>query len=322
MKKKNIILTGTGIISVLAGGSMLAANKMMESTFVRSKKTKSEEEVDAGIIACLNERQILNREFMQQEYKAWLPSIPHEIISTYSIDALTLKAEAFYADADQHTWIIVAHGYSGNRSNMHSVAMRFVKQGYHVLTPDNRAHGESGGTFIGMGWLDRMDIIQWIKYIIDMDADAKIVLYGISMGASAVMMCSGEELPDNVIGCIEDCGFTSVYDIVKYQMKQQYQLPLHPFIEIANSLIKSRGGYDIKKASSLLQIRKAKLPMLFIHGELDDFVPVSMVFELYNAYPARKDLYIVEGSNHGFNYYSAPEEYFHRIFLFLKSIHA
>ena len=173
--------------------------------------------------------------------------------------------------------------------------------------PDNRAHGESEGTYIGFGWLDRLDCIQWIHQVKDyFHKDLQIVLHGISMGSATVLMASGEELPNDVKCIISDCGFTSVLDEFKHELHQRH-IPASLVLPTATLLSKKRVGYSFKEASTIEQVKKSKTPTLFIHGDRDNFVPTYMVYDLYNACSADKDLLIVEGAGHAQSYLVDPQ---------------
>ena len=99
---------------------------------------------------------------------------------------------------------IIVHGYGADYREMQQYAKFFVEKNYNILCVENRSHGESEGKFIGMGWSDRLDIVDWINKMLDVNPNFKIVLFGLSMGASAVCMASGEKLPSNVKGIISD----------------------------------------------------------------------------------------------------------------------
>ena len=133
---------------------------------------------------------------------------PAKDITILSNDNLNLYG-AYYkneAAASDHLWAIVIHGYRCDHNSMTEFSQRYYENGYQVVAPDLRACGKSEGNYVGMGWLDRLDIISWINWIIEQDPDAQIVLHGVSMGAATVMMTSGETLPENVKVFVEDCG--------------------------------------------------------------------------------------------------------------------
>lgn len=182
-----------------------------------------------------------------------------------------------------HRYAILCHGYGGEPEEMASYANRFYKMGYSVLTPAAQAHERSGGKYYGMGWQERHHIVRWAESIAAADADAQIALFGLSMGAATVMMAAGEALPDNVKCIIEDCGYSSVWE--EFAVRLSYLVPIFnaPLLFLADKLCRIRAGYGFLEASAAEQLKKAKLPMLFIHGEQDTFVPYAMLDSVYNA---------------------------------------
>lgn len=200
------------------------------------------------------------------------------------------------APEDSHRWVIAVHGYTGGRQHMYAYGAYYAERGYNVLTPDLCAHGESEGRYIGMGWLDRKDILKWIGLILDRDNAAEIVLHGVSMGGGTVMMTAGEDLPENVVAVVNDCGYTSVWDVFSDELEYLFRLPDFPFLYTASAIAKLRAGYTFGEASSLEQVKKAGVPMLFMHGSQDNFVHTEMVYRLYDACPTDKELFIAKGA--------------------------
>lgn len=232
-------------------------------------------------------------------------------------DGLLLRAKYRMHGSDTHRWIISIHGYKDSHHFMLPYGAVFYKKGYHVLLPDNRAHGISEGKYIGMGWLDKEDIAEWIQWIIRKDPEAKIILHGVSMGGATVMMTAGKNL-DHVVGYIEDCGYTSVWDIFACVMKRDYHLPAFPILHTCRIISRRRLGYDYVEASALSQLTHCNKPMLFIHGEKDDFVPTDMGYEVYKAFPGKKELYIAKEAGHANAMDYDPQAYFHVIFKFIN----
>lgn len=233
-------------------------------------------------------------------------------------DGLKLCAKYRVQDNQSHNWIISIHGYKDSHHFMLPYGAVFYKKGYNVLLPDNRAHGSSEGNYIGMGWLDKEDISEWIQWVVEQDADARIILHGVSMGGATVMMTSGKN-PGHVAGYIEDCGYTSVWDIFAHVMKRDYHLPAFPILHTCRLISRRKLGYDYVKASSLTEIRKCNKPMLFIHGGKDDFVPTDMGRQVYEAFPGKKELYIAKDAGHANAMDYDPHAYFAKIFEFIDN---
>ena len=166
--------------------------------------------------------------------------------------------------------MIMVHGYRGDGASIIAPIKKFYKQGYNLLIPDLRGHGLSEGDYIGMGWDDRLDILKWIDYILLKNQNAKIVLYGVSMGGATVMNVAGEKLPQAVKAIIEDCGYTSVWDIFKSHIDMpeiESELAMH----MASLVTKVRAGYYLEDVQPIEQVKKSQTPMLFIHGREDHF---------------------------------------------------
>ena len=132
-----------------------------------------------------------------------------------------------------------------------------------------------------------------LKVLTENGQQEQITLYGVSMGAATVMMTSGEKLPDNVKAIVEDCGYSTVNQELQYQLKELFNLPSFPLVNVTSGITKLRAGYFFGEASAVKQLQKNHLPMLFIHGENDTFVPFSMLDEVYNATQGPKEKYVV-----------------------------
>lgn len=232
-------------------------------------------------------------------------------------EKLKLYADVYENTNGGHKWAIIVHGYTSSASGMTRWIRNFHEQGYNVLAPDLRGHGKSEGDYIGMGWHDRLDLLDWIDEVIKIDSAAEIVLHGLSMGGATVMMASGEELPGNVKVIVEDCGYSSVSDVFVYQLDDLFGLPEFPVIQAANTVTKIRAGYDLYEASSVKQVAKSKVPMLFIHGDEDTFVPYEMLDEVYEAAKVEKEKLVIPGAGHGDAVKVDPDKYWHTVWDFV-----
>lgn len=209
-----------------------------------------------------------------------------------------LQLHSYVVTQNSNKWAIVVHGYGGSGKLMSDKSKYFYDMGYNVLIPDLRGHGKSEGDYIGMGWKDRLDIISWINFIIKENPNAEIVLHGTSMGAATVLMTSGENLPSNVKAIVADCAYTSAWDEFSYQLETYLKVPSSYILNVTNMVTKLKAGYSLKEASALESVKKATVPILFIHGDKDKFVPYSMMDKLYDATNSPKEKLTIEGGEH------------------------
>lgn len=230
-----------------------------------------------------------------------------------------LQLSAIYLPHNTRKTAILAHGYMSEAETMGAFAKLFYDLGYNVLVPDARGHGKSEGDYIGFGWPERKDYQGWIAEVLQKNgADQEIVLFGISMGGATVMMTSGEELPSNVKAIVEDCGYASATAELSYQLDQLFSLPAFPLVPVTSAVTKVRAGYFFGEADAVAQLQKNKTPMLFIHGDEDDFVPFEMLDEVYNATTAPKEKLVIKGAGHAEAYSTNPELYRKTITDFLQ----
>lgn len=251
--------------------------------------------------------------------KDWKSTINMETETIESSDSLKLVGHYYTQAAETHNWAILIHGYRNKSSAMEKIASVYSNEfHFNVLLPDLRACGESEGDYIGMGYLDKDDIKLWIDEIIKKDPQANIVVSGVSMGGATTLMLSGEELPDNVKVLIEDCGYTSVWDIFAHELDFLYHLPTFPVLNSASLLSELKAGYSFKEASCVDAVSKSTLPMLFIHGENDEFVQFNNLDILYNAKKnGDKEKLVIKDAGHGVSYLRDPQTYFSTVKAFL-----
>lgn len=235
-----------------------------------------------------------------------------------SFDNLRLHSYVIKQPEKTSKWVIIVHGYGEEGKLTSRKALRFYNMGYNVLVPDLRGNGKSQGNYIGMGWDDRIDIIGWINYIIKCDNKSEIALYGTSMGGATVLMTSGENLPSNVKAVISDCAYTSVYDIFDYEIRSFSGNSSFPIIDFTNMVTVLRAGYSLKNASALDSVKNAKTPILYLHGDKDKFVPLSMMNKLYKATTSEKKKVIIENGEHSNSDLSQPRIYWNTVDNFLN----
>lgn len=230
----------------------------------------------------------------------------------FSSDRVKLKALQ-NIELKSHKWVILVHGYRADHSMMNGLASVYRENGYNTLQPDNRAHGSSGGDFIGMGYYDASDILEWTSYISELDPQAEIILHGISMGAAALMILSDNSLvPENVKVIIADSGYTSAMDYVRNKLKS---IPVIP--ELMSWFAEKLYRFSLKDASPLEHVGSSTIPILFIHGKKDVTVPVENAYSLYETAGCTKDLYICEDAGHGESAFLDPQRYWDKVLSFI-----
>ena len=230
----------------------------------------------------------------------------------------TLHAMEFRNPENTNVWAVVLHGWTNVKRELSSYAMEYYNRGFNVLIPDLRGHGNSESKFVSMGWLDRLDVTDWLYSIAEENPKAKIIIHGVSMGGATTMMTTGEKLPENVVLAVEDCGFTGVKDILADQCDRKYHLPSKVFIPIVSLVNKLMNGFFLGEASSIKQLKKSKTPTLFIHGDKDNFVLPSNLDPVFNACAAPKEKYIVKGAEHALSSHWFHEEYWQVVDKFLS----
>ena len=234
------------------------------------------------------------------------------------------KLHAVYAPAKDpdhaEGTAVIVHGYTDN----HLVFLYLVRMyrdefNYNVMVPDLEYHGYSEGEAAQMGWLDRLDVEDWAVMAHDIFQNDFMVVHGVSMGGATTMMMSGDPLPEYIRAFVEDCGYTSAWDQFAHNLKDSFHLPPFPILNSASIVTKHRYGWGFKEASSVKQLAKCDRPMLFIHGDADDFVPVEHVYENYAAKThGYRELYIVPGAVHANSYAKDPANYTWRVKYFLQ----
>lgn len=233
-----------------------------------------------------------------------------------------LVADYLPASSASNKNVVILHGFMGNKSTMAAYASLFHSMGYNVLMPDARAQGQSQGKYIGYGWPERYDVRKWTnKLIAHNGQNSQVVIFGVSMGGATTMMTSGLKLPSQVKALVEDCGYTSLAAELDHEAHHMYHLPTIVRVPAETSLsIVNRvaNGFYTSEASSVNALHHNHLPMLFIHGSADNFVPTKMVYENYAATKGPRQLWVVKGASHASSYQHAPRAYRQHLEKFLN----
>ena len=246
---------------------------------------------------------------------------PEEVF-IYTDDGLTLPGYFYINENGSKNTVVCVHGYNTDSSFAFATMVEpILNNGYNCFLVNHRHFGGHEGRFTGFGILEKDELIKWIELVNSYFPDGKIILYGTSMGAATIMQASDQDLTENVVGFIEDCGFTTCYDEMGYLTKSVLHLPSKPIIEGVNVLTKAFLDLDIKTSDSREALKNTTLPALFIHGGRDNFVPTYMVEECYEACGSEdKKLIIYDTARHVHSHFKYKEQYEKDIFEFTERI--
>ena len=236
-------------------------------------------------------------------------AMPQEELQITSFDGLTLRGK-YYEYAPGAPIELMFHGYRGAAErDLCGGVQRCFKLGHSALLVEQRASSRSQGNVITFGLREHRDCLRWAEFAQEkFGEDAKIILCGISMGATTVLMAAGEELPKCVVGVLADCGFSSAKEIICKVLRQIHLLPklFYPLIRLGAKLY---GGFALEQADATQAMTRCRLPVLFFHGTDDDYVPWQMSQKNYDACVSKKKLVLVPGAGHGLSYLLDPQGY-------------
>lgn len=242
----------------------------------------------------------------------WVDSIRsmnREQVEIISFDGLKLRG-FYYEYSPDSPLELIFHGYGGNAErDLSGGVERCFALGRSVILIDQRGAGQSEGKVCSFGINERRDCLSWIEYATNRFGDKRpLIIGGVSMGAATVMMASGENLPENVVCVMADCGYSSQEKIIKMVIEQM-KLPknlVYPFIKLGARIY---GGFDLEETSPVEAVARSKTPLVFIHGDNDEYVPHSMSVECFEATKAPKKLVTIEGAGHGLAFPANREKY-------------
>ena len=225
-------------------------------------------------------------------------SASKEDITLKSFDGLNLTSTLIMNENPTNKFIVLVHGVSICYVGSLKYFDIFYKNGFNVLIVNQRRHGKSEGKYSTYGFYEKYDVNMWIEYLKSrFGNDIILGLHGESMGAGTVM----ETIPlnDSIKFVIEDCGYSNFHELIGFQITHAYKNRLRPSLIFANFFMKTKAKFSMKKIVPIDIVSSTSLPMMFIHGKEDYFVPWYMAVDLYKAKTkGYKELYLVEGAKH------------------------
>ena len=300
-----LFLSLLGAAAILAAVIVLIAYICYRMAFYASGKDVSADEFNIP-----NESIYIDHRDTMVGFMKEIRNMPFEDMSIRSFDGLTLWGK-YYEYAPGAPVEILFHGYRGTAErDMCGAVRRCHDLGHSALIVEQRTSGRSGGHVISFGVNESRDCVEWVNHVIRrFGPEVRVILAGISMGAATVVMAAGRGLPRNVIAILADCGYTSPRDIIKKVITVDMKLPAglaYPFVKLGAKIF---GRFDLDETSPIEAVKVTPVPILFIHGETDTFVPCDMSRRCHEANPAMTTLVTVPDAGHGLSYLVAPDSY-------------
>lgn len=247
----------------------------------------------------------------------WFRDLAKEDVYINSHDGFKLHG-IWYPIEGSRKSVILSHGYSFTLFGSVKYMKMFHDRGFNVLLIDQRSHGLSEGKICTMGHKEKMDHVKWVNWIEDrVGRDTVIGTHGESMGASTVLLHG--EVDDRVKFIIADCAYQNLFDQFRYRLKMEFKMPAFPLLHMGNLISKIRAGLFFGQVSPIEAVKKIKVPVLFIHGQDDDYTTPSNTVNLHKAKNGPAFIYLVPGAEHAGSYMADPVNYRKVVFRFLDN---
>jgi len=230
----------------------------------------------------------------------------------------------YFPRADANTTVIIVHGIGCNHYCSVKYAEIFRQRGFNLLLVDLRYHGNSGGDNISFGYYEKYDIQAWVDWVIarceqtQPDKICRVGTHGESLGAATVLQHAAIDSRLNFV--IADCAYANLVDEVAYRFKVERHMPCFPLVPITSGITKLRAGFAFGDAAPIKTMAQVKTPVLFIHGQADDYTPPAASIALHAAKPEPKMLYLVPDAGHARALVHDPDKYAQVVAAFLAGI--
>lgn len=249
--------------------------------------------------------------------QSFLDSINEEIVEIKSNDGLDLKGRFIEGNENKDKVIVISHGITSGIPASYKYARPFIERGWSVLLIYHRRHVESQGKFSTLGYYEKYDLSSWIDYVKNRVKDISVLgIHGESMGASTALLTAG--MRKDVDFVVADCGFSSLHELMMYKSGDK-KMPGFA-IKFVYSYVKIRAKFDMREVNPLDAIKDSGVPVLFIHGDEDKFVPTFMSRDMYKATKGYKELLIVPEAKHAMSINTDYRTYKERMMTFVDRV--
>lgn len=245
--------------------------------------------------------------------------ISKEEAEVTTLDGLTLRGSFLENFRETKRVVIIVHGYNLSHATSLQFIEMFFKEGFNVLIVDQRGHGRSQGKYATYGYYEKYDLNEWVKWIIKkIGEDAVIGLHGQSMGAATVLEYASINKHAKFI--IADCPYSDAWQLIKHQFAELNHVPVFPIAFAADFRLRRKARFSLKDVSPINSIKDKDIPVMFVHGSKDNFVPTCMSEEMYKAKQGYKKLLIIDGASHANAYSTNKELYEEEVKSFINEV--
>lgn len=263
----------------------------------------------------LTKKTELEQDAFDPEY---LETFKQKIIHIPSIFDYDLSGLVYLQEDTKAPFILICHGINVTYENSKKYAELFLKIGYSVLIYDQRNHGYNPKMHTSFGYFEKYDAKACVDYILHSFKPIHLGVMGESMGAATAMELAA--IDDRIKFCIEDCGYSNAFDLIKYRAQKDHNIFIAQMIYFSNLMLKVFYKWSFRDANVLSKIHNIQCPVLFIHGEEDDYVPFYMVHEMKDAFKNKHMIYTVPGAKHAMAYKTNKTTYAKVVDDFLNDI--
>jgi len=257
-----------------------------------------------------SDRAILDhmREMGEVSGIGWYEQLEKEAFYIKSPFGYSLYAEYIPVKGPSAGTVVFSHGVTVSHLTSVKYARLFYDIGYNCLIYDHRRHGSSGGRHTSYGHYEKHDlkaVVDWLEE--NKGFKGRLGIHGESMGSAITLLYAGME--DKADFYVVDCPYTRIRDQLLYRLKVEYGTLLLPIMGMVRHIIRLWAGFDINDVDCLEAVKNIEKPVLFIHGDADDYVPTAMGIALHEAKPEPKAVCLVPGAGHARALAADPEGY-------------
>lgn len=322
-RRKHLVYAALALLLILVGSTVGVGNYFVNYALL-PKQGAEERQVEKPQESTERESAVAKIErnkVLLEKWQANWEKDHQEVIEPVEIesaDGLKLRGHTYRQEKPTGLWLLLVHGYQAKEEDTKLLLPAFYAQGYNVLTISLRATPPSEGTYITMGVKEAQDVLAWTDWLKQQAPDADIIYHGTSMGGATVLN-AGDQAPSAVKAIINDCGYSSNWDIFASELKKRFNLPPVPVLPMATLMAALRAHFWLPANEPLAHVAHFTKPLLTIHGDQDDFVPLEMGAAIHAAHPGpHKAFWQVHGAGHNESRLLAPRAYVQHMTQFLK----